>query len=121
MSLRRDLELTADVLPESLENLTKHIGLQWLEAALRAPTKSNRFCRRPICWLDGSQPKFPTEISRGPRFEMQIKEQGAERARRTLVRRSERSDAVTQRCAQSGGSRPRGATPNECADKILSC
>ena len=43
-------------------------------------------------------PKFPTEISRGPRFEMQIKEQGAERARRTLVRRSERSDAVTQRC-----------------------
>ena len=50
-------------------------------------------------------PKSPTEISRGPRFEMQIKEQGAERARRTQVRRSERSDAVTQRCAQSGGSR----------------
>ena len=42
---------------------------------------------------------------RGPRFKMQIKEQGAERARRTQVRRSERSDAVTQRCAQSGGSR----------------
>ena len=39
---------------------------------------------------------------------MQIKEQGAERARRTLVRRSERSDAVTQRCAQSGGSRAFG-------------
>ncbi len=52
-----------------------------------------------------AKPKFPTEISRGLRFEMQIKEQGAERARRTQVRRSERSDAVTQRCAQSGGSR----------------
>ena len=58
-------------------------------------------------------PKFPTEISRGPRFEMRSagllaaldKEQGAERARRTQGRRSERSDAVTQRCAQSRGSR----------------
>ena len=58
-------------------------------------------------------PKFPTEISRGPRFEMRSagllaaldKEQGAERTRRTQVRRSERGDAVTQRCAQSRGSR----------------
>ena len=70
-----------------------------------------------------SRPKFPTEISRGPRFEMRSaellaaldKEQGAERARRTLVRRSERSDAVTQRCAQSGGSRPVGAVANGLA------
>ena len=50
-------------------------------------------------------PKFPIDFPRGPRFGMQIKEQGAFCQWRTRVRRWQKSDAVTPSCGQSGGSR----------------
>ncbi len=55
MPLNLDLELTASVLPESVDNLTKHIGLQWVEAALQlsgvATLRKRRLPMEQVIWL----------------------------------------------------------------------
>lgn len=55
MSLQLDLELTADFLPESVANLTKHIGLQWVDEVLAlsgvATLRKRRLPMQQVVWL----------------------------------------------------------------------
>lgn len=55
MSLQLDLELTADFLPDSVSNLTKHIGLQWVDEALTlsgvATLRKRRLPMEQVIWL----------------------------------------------------------------------